>query len=233
MLRAAYVATMRATARAADTVGLRQRAVRSNSRVARHAVSLLAIYDLPRMVELGRPWWVYEAAQEVELFLHAHPKARAFEFGAGASTVWLASRVAELHSVEHDLDFAEHLSEYVEPFPHVYLHAVPAGTRTSTSLALSGRDGYESADFDVYVSTIDDVGGQFDLIVIDGRARAACLEASIDRLAPGGIVVFDNSNRSRYRDAIERSGLIERRITGWCPSLPNRSTTSVLTASDR
>ena len=44
---------------------------------------------------------------------------------------------------------------------------------------------------------------QFDYISVDGRARATCLEIAIKMLKPdGGILVLDNSDRSRYQPGI-------------------------------
>ena len=54
------------------------------------------------------------------------------------------------------------------------------------------------------MNAIDEIPGLFDLIVIDGRAREACLDAALSRLSPGGIILFDNTNRRRYRSALAR-----------------------------
>jgi predicted O-methyltransferase YrrM len=94
----------------------------------------------------------------------------------------------------------------------------------------SRKEGNAGLDFADYVAAIDDVAGDFSLIVIDGRAREACLERAAKRLEPGGQIVFDNSRRRRYREAIERSGLVERRLPGLTPTLPYPDQTSVLTA---
>ena len=39
----------------------------------------------------------------------------------------------------------------------------------------SGKEGHGGLDFAEYVASIDEVPGTFDLVVIDGRAREACL----------------------------------------------------------
>ena len=95
----------------------------------------------------------------------------------------------------------------------------------------SAKPGHEDLDFASYVGAINDVPGIFDLIVIDGRARAACLEAAVGRLADDGLIVFDNSRRRRYRAAISRSGLDERYFRGLTPSLPYPEQTSLLAPS--
>jgi hypothetical protein len=42
------------------------------------------------------------------------------------------------------------------------------------------------------------------------------------------VIVFDNSNRSRYQEAILTSGLRVSRHRGWVPSLPYQSETTLL-----
>ncbi len=228
MLKSAYVSTVRGAEATARRVGLTDRLAASSRPTAKHALSLFAIYDLEQMIALDRPWWTYRAADEVEAFLLGRRDARVFEFGAGASTVWLAKRAAEIQSVEHDVDFARDLATHLDARPSVTLHTVAPAERTASSQATSQRAGYEDVSFDEYVDTIHRVGGLFDLIVIDGRARRTCLEHSIQHLAHHGVIVFDNSNRRRYRTSIQGSGLTERSLHGWCPSLPIPSTTSLL-----
>ena len=60
----------------------------------------------------------------------------------------------------------------------------------------SRKPGFAGLDFAAYVDRIDDVAGDLDLVVIDGRAREACLDRALPRLAPGGLVVLDNVERS-------------------------------------
>jgi hypothetical protein len=79
---------------------------------------------------------------------------------------------------------------------------------------LSEKPGWQGRSFQRYASTIDAEPGQFDLIVVDGRARGACLKHAIKKLAPGGMILFDNSGRSRYREAIAASGLWSQAFTG-------------------
>jgi hypothetical protein len=74
--------------------------------------------------------------------------------------------------VEHHRGFAEHLSPTLRSFPTVRLFVVPPVPGTGPK-APSGKEGHEDLDFTGYVATIDHVKGQFDLIVVDGRARSA------------------------------------------------------------
>ncbi|MBO9600878.1 MAG: class I SAM-dependent methyltransferase [Novosphingobium sp.] len=173
--------------------------------------SLLAIYDIRKMAELGLPWWNVAATREVERFLAARRNARVFEYGAGASTAWLAKRAHEVLTVEHDAAFMGEFRKMLAPLANVALLERPI------------VDGGAS-----YVGAISEVGGHFDLVVVDGRHRADCLMAAIPHLKPGGIVLFDDSGRKRYRGAIAHSGLSESHYFGRSFCVPYPDHTSIL-----
>jgi predicted O-methyltransferase YrrM len=94
----------------------------------------------------------------------------------------------------------------------------------------SAKRGFEGLDFTAYADAIDDVDGDFDLVVIDGRAREACLVRAIDRMADGGLVVFDNVDRARYRAAVEALGtrLRVHWTRGRTPALPYPTRTALI-----
>jgi predicted O-methyltransferase YrrM len=102
---------------------------------------------------------------------------RVFEFGSGASSIWLAKRAGSVTSVEHDDrwlvavgDMAPHNLKLVKaPLP--------------------------------YHEEINEAGGEFDLIVVDGRDRVNCVSAAIPRLKDGGYLLLDDSHRGRYYKA--------------------------------
>ena len=70
-----------------------------------------------------------------------------------------------------------------------------------------------------------------DLIVIDGRLRAACLAAAMSALRPGGIILFDDSGRARYRGAIAHCGLAEEHFRGLSYCVPYPDHSSILRAA--
>ena len=95
---------------------------------------------------------------------------------------------------------------------------------------LSEKPGFEGLDFARYVAAVDDADGSFDLVVVDGRARNACFHRAVSRLAPGGVLVFDNVDRERYRDAIAASPVpVEVEWTrGLTPALPYPTRTALV-----
>lgn len=226
----AYAAAARNAGRTLTKAGVLSDTPPDRAHTRRHwAYSLTRVHDSLAIAELDVPWWTYKAIDAVGLWLSTQSAPmRAFEYGSGASTIWLARRFDEVHSVEHHRGFGEMMSGELEKFSHVSLRIIdPVATPTPT--IGSRKEGHAGLDFTDYVRSIDSVDGKFNLIVIDGRAREACLEAAKGRLAPGGIIVFDNSMRRRYRRAIRASGLVERRFRGLTPTLPYPDQTSILT----
>lgn len=225
----AYATSLQAVGRGLTRTGLIDDDAPSFDARWRHwAYSLTKVHDSRAMARLDVPWWTYGAIGAIDTWLARRPQpVRAFEYGSGASTVWLSRRCAEVHSVEHHRGFGEMMQAEVAALPHVSLSVIEP-TPSSSPVIPSAKEDHAGLDFAAYVGRIDEVPGEFDIVVIDGRAREACLMAARDRLAPGGIVVFDNSRRRRYRIAIAASGLDEVVYKGLTPTLPYPEQTSVL-----
>ncbi len=224
-----YVAAIRTVGRGLSSLGVGKSGPPDRShRLAHWAYSLTCVHDSLAISKLGVPWWSYTAIDKIDRWFTSRPHPiRVFEYGSGASTIWLADRADEIYSVEHHRGFAEYLSPTLHSIPTVKLFVVPptpgAGPKTP-----SGKEGNENLDFTDYVTTIDQVKGPVDLIVVDGRARQSCLARARGRLAEDGIIVFDNSARRRYREAIAGCGLVEKKFRGLVPTLPYPDQTSVL-----
>src|SRR3546814_12921991 len=78
------------------------------------------------MVRLDLPWWTLRAKRLVEHHLAARPEARVFEYGAGASTVFLARRARQVVSVEHDPLWYDVVSGELKVLPGATLQLVEA-----------------------------------------------------------------------------------------------------------
>lgn len=235
-LKSGYVTLARGAGRLSDVTGLSAwlDRRRDKARWAHWLRSLTAIHDLDGLVALDVPWWTYDAIDEVQAFLASRPAPKVFEYGSGASTVWLARRAAEVTSVEHHRGWHGQMTEVigkVQGIAPVSLRLVePDQNPVDDGFYRSRKAGQKGQTFRDYARAIEaDPDALYDLIVIDGRARTACLSHAIDRLAPGGMIVFDNTHRARYRRAIEASGLSARVLGGLTPSLPYKDETTLIT----
>ena len=230
-MKQGYVAGARALRRALARTGLLGPLDRwaARSRTGLWLRSLLSIYDLADLLPYDVPWWTFKASDEVAGFLETHPGARVFEWGSGASTAWLARRAGSVTSVEHDNAWAEMVRPVLPDNATVgVVEPVPATGAPGEER--SQKPGFDGLDFGAYVEAVDETDGRFDLIVVDGRARAACFQHAITRLAPGGVLVFDNVDRRRYRDAITASPVpVDVQWTrGLTPALPYPTRTALV-----
>jgi hypothetical protein len=233
MLKNIYVGTVRGgrnVAARAGLLGMLER--RRDSRTALWLRSLFAIYDIDDLSGLDLPWWTFDAIEKVDRFLKGRPNARVFEYGSGASTIWLARRAGEVVSVEHDAQWFPEVERRLAGFSHAKLRFVaPDATPSADPRYASDKPAWRGRTFHDYVHAIDAEPGQFDLIVVDGRARTACLEYARTRLAPGGLIVFDNSHRAPYRRAIANSGMDWERTRGLAACLPYPDETTLMRAA--
>lgn len=234
-MKNAYVAGIRALRRvlaAVGVLGLLDRWAR-RSRTGLWVRSLLSIYDLEDLLGYDVPWWTFEASDRVAGFLSTRPQARVFEWGSGASTVWLSRRAGTVTSVEHDAKWGAIVNP-VLPDNAVVTIVPPQPAVGDPHEEHSDKSGFEGLDFADYVAAVDETDGRFDLVVIDGRARGACFQRAISRLAPGGVLVFDNVDRERYRDAIASCPVaVDVEWTrGLTPALPYPTRTALVRLRD-
>lgn len=145
---------------------------------------------------LGRfrdtPWMRPNEEDLIRDVIAALKPARCLEWGGGMSTLQfpaLAAPDAAWLTIEHDTKWAAQLTRMVHR-PSVVVRHVPPD-----HLAFSG-DG-DARSFASYLAAAD-AGAPYDLIFIDGRARAACVERAHRLLAPGGVVILHDANRDEY-----------------------------------
>ena len=96
------------------------------------------------------------------------------------------------------------------------------------------RRGLNDKDFIDYADAINQVGGKFDCIVIDGMARRLCAYFALENLSDDGFIVFDNSNRSDYMEGYQflvESGFYQFRFSGPVAGAPFPSCTSIFIKS--
>jgi SAM-dependent methyltransferase len=124
------------------------------------------------------------------------PGCRVLEWGSGGSTLWLADRLppgASLTSVEHHPEWHARVAARI-------------GSREGVRLILAEPDGPVGANATIaeedpaplgrYLHAAD--GQAYDVILVDGVARVACMDHARSLLAPGGVVYLHDAHRPWY-----------------------------------
>lgn len=154
------------------------------------------------------PWIVYEAIRFLDD--HATSEMTVFEYGAGNSTRWWASRVAKVTSCENDQAWVNEISPTLPP--NATVRYVPLTQESAYTHAAVGD------------ST------RYDIIVVDGRMRVECVRNCLPALKPRGLLVLDNSERRIYHEAMEfmeENGFKRTDFSGIGPIATIQSTTSI------
>jgi protein-L-isoaspartate O-methyltransferase len=126
------------------------------------------------------PWLNVPTTRLLEERLN--PDLTMFEFGSGYSTLFFASRVKSVCSVESDKAWFDTLK--------------PKLLDNVTLL-------FQEQDVDgQYCRSITATGKQYDVVIVDGRDRVNCVKQSFAALSPRGVIVLDDSQRDYYQGAI-------------------------------
>ena len=148
-----YVGAMRMLRGVAAPLGaLEHPASASRSRYRHWLQSLMAIYDIDSLIRLDVPWWTYDAIELVEDFLESREAPRVFEYGSGASTVWLAKRAHSVTSVDHDAGWIDFSRPRLAELGNATVELAPADPQlVSDRHYHSGKSGYHGQSFKAYV----------------------------------------------------------------------------------
>jgi hypothetical protein len=124
------------------------------------------------------PWFTYPAIS----FLAGcnADELRVLEFGSGAGTEWWSLRCKEVVAVEHDAEWGARI-----------------GSRTKATILMAS-----TASEEAYVSAALD-RAPFDIIIVDGIHRSACLARASSMLTQQGVIILDDSQRSEYAAAAQ------------------------------
>jgi hypothetical protein len=150
-----------------------------------------------------RPWITFPALRFLEKVVHGGMSV--FEFGSGGSTVFFTRRARRVVAVEHDARWREVVVARLAALRlrTAEIHLRPP--EPATPGEVGDPDAYLSdlpGSFRSYARAIDEYPEQsFDLVLVDGRSRPSCVKHACPRVAPGGFLLLDNSERAGYARA--------------------------------
>jgi predicted O-methyltransferase YrrM len=143
-------------------------------------------------LEIQLPWISYGAIDFLDGYLK--PDMTVYEYGSGGSTLFFASRVARVTSIEHD------------PLWYSLVQTkLQENSVTNVNLQLVEFDLSPTADFENshYVQSVRDT--EADVILIDGledcstyHRRPLCFALAETQIKQGGIIILDDSWRYRH-----------------------------------
>lgn len=197
------------------------------------------------------PWYTFPAIKFLKDIIK--PNWNVFEYGSGYSTLFFKNRVQKLISVEHSEEWYTYI---LNECPNLEIHFRPQSTEIhpesvscfnnflqnfkqirTQNLEHDLMHGLINDEFANYASEIYSYPAKFfDLIVIDGMARALTTVMSNEshRLKDNGIIILDNSDRWQYNPIqeylnyngfgrIDFYGTGWNNHSGWCTSFYSRS----------
>lgn len=167
---------------------------------------------------IHRPWLPYLATEYLECLYEKSPDVwDIFEWGSGESTLCFTKLCKTLISIEHNPEWYKKTKGQIPSWVDYCLIPPEAGSLGSDP---GNPDHYKSAstelgevNFKRYASAIDKYG-LFDLILIDGMARASCLKHALSHVRPGGCIVLDNTGDRPYYLA-QTAHLFGNYESGW------------------
>jgi len=193
--------------------------------------------DYPATDEGITPWMTFPAIEFLKDIVSKDTKV--FEYGSGYSTVFFNEHAGETVTVEHDSGWVERVKQ-LSPDATIYtvdqnakvhddaVSLVENFINTFDQVRSEDRDhdvrhGLINNEFAGYASTIFNYPKDyFDIIVVDGMARALSGVLAVERARDDTLIILDNSDRWQYNNLqkyLQDKGY--RRIDFWGPGWNN------------
>jgi hypothetical protein len=153
------------------------------------------------------PWYTYPAIEYLTQFDFSDRDG--FEFGGGNSSQFWARRCRTLTTVESDASWHATIVGAARPNQQIIFEQDPAR----------------------YAATVRRDDRKYGLIIVDGLHRKDCAAHAVECLAPGGIIIFDNTDWwPKTAEFLRSKGLLQVDFTGIGPINRYAWTTSIFFA---
>ena len=150
------------------------------------------------------PWLNKEALDFIRG--EVQPWWTVFEWGSGHSTLWWQEYVKRITSIEH---FS------------VWYNALKFKVKKNCTLLQRKLIKSKTC---AYTNAINEYPDKYDCIIIDGRNRVLCTKNILNHVNVLGYVILDNSERPRYKEAIQ---LLDRTFKRVLTTTINKSVLSM------
>lgn len=127
------------------------------------------------------------------------------EWGAGGSTAEFSRLAGQVHTIEHDREWAARAEQNL-----------PAGAKNVAIRCVRANEPEPAPDdwdwrmraeqvpevMADYVAAPGQMGLEPDVVFVDGRARRFCIREGFRLLRPGGLLILHDAQRTYYHDAL-------------------------------
>lgn len=163
-----------------------------------------------RALNYPSPWITPAAATVLKRMLTNEMVG--LEYGSGVSTLFLASRLKKLHSIEHYKHWYNKVDKLLrennlhnvdlELIPPKQVKEIPANPTKEEQKEI--KYGHTYFDYQKYSSRINEFpDNYFDFVLIDGRDRVRCLINALPKVKEDGLILLDQSERPHYKEIHE------------------------------
>jgi hypothetical protein len=153
------------------------------------------------------PWLSYPS---VDLLTPRLKKTlNVFEYGAGASTCYFASKVGTVSSVEHDESFAESLRQELPENANLMVRA--AGSKA-------------------YAEALIETSVKPDIVLVDGVDRERCIQVALEYLPVNAVLILDDAERREYASSVTlllKHGFRRIEFWGLAPGVVRKKCTTI------
>jgi len=164
------------------------------------------------------PWYVFEAIEFLKTNLTKNHTI--FEFGCGASTLFFASKVKKVISLESNRRWFEIITSSLKNSGDFLLEKNHFSNANCEIFLME-----DALDLEEYQNFAKDYSQKnhlkFDFVIVDSLKRFECVKNSFETLKNDGYLILDDSERPNYKkiyDFLQKNNFSYRDFVGIAPA---------------
>ena len=142
-----------------------------------------------RALDQGVPWLAWPCVDYLSEYVT--PQHKVFEWGGGGSTVFFLKKGCALTTIESNEGWRDQLRAGID-----------SENSTRWDLRFVPADSSNAPGQQDYINSVSS-GGPWDVVLVDGWNRPECAARAREWVRPGGILVFDNTDKPKYSSVPE------------------------------